>query len=200
VPQAPPALPTPAATTPTAPPDADVLQDRRAWDGPLVIELSYPALDGALARTLDAIVSALTQFPLLNAAVSPDGLTVFDHIDLAVTLPDQRTVCIRRAELLDAGALAHHLREGEQSTGKRATTAITVVGTPGILFAEPVPRPPLVTSLSIGCPAKAVVVDEGSDGLAIRVRGSLTLTWNAAAADAAYARAFLDRVAESTRA
>jgi pyruvate/2-oxoglutarate dehydrogenase complex dihydrolipoamide acyltransferase (E2) component len=177
-------------------PTPDVLQDRRAWDGPLVIELTYPALDGALPKALEAIVSALAEFPLLNAAVSPDGLTMFDHIDLAVTLPDQRTVCIRRAELLDAGALAERLTQDGNGKG---TIAITVVGTPGILFAEPLPHPPLVTSLSIGRPAKAVVVDEQSDGLTIRVRGSLTLTWNAVAADAAYARAFLDRVAELSR-
>jgi pyruvate/2-oxoglutarate dehydrogenase complex dihydrolipoamide acyltransferase (E2) component len=177
-------------------PTPEVLQDRRAWDGPLVIELTYPALDGALPKALEAIVSALAEFPLLNAAVSPDGLTMFDHIDLAVTLPDQRTVCIRRAELLDAGALAERLTQDGNGKG---TIAIMVVGTPGILFAEPLPHPPLVTSLSIGRPAKAVVVDEQSDGLTIRVRGSLTLTWNAVAADAAYARAFLDRVAELSR-
>jgi pyruvate/2-oxoglutarate dehydrogenase complex dihydrolipoamide acyltransferase (E2) component len=141
--------------------------------------VSYVSVDGAIPALLQAVTVALREYPLLNAAVSTTGLTVFNHVDPAVTISAPASPT-------------------SGTTPKTGTIAITLVGTPGIVLSQPLPQPPLVASMSVCQPAKAVIVDQESGGMAIRARGTIALTWNAVAADSAYAIAFLNRVAQLT--
>jgi pyruvate/2-oxoglutarate dehydrogenase complex dihydrolipoamide acyltransferase (E2) component len=144
-----------------------------------VVEVSYASVDSAIPALLQAVTTALREYPLLNAAVGANGLTVFSHVDPAVTISAPTSA-------------------STQPSPKTGTIAITLVGTPGIVLSQPLPQPPLVASMSVCQPAKAVIVDQETGGMAIRARGTIALTWNAAAADSAYAIAFLNRVAQLT--
>jgi pyruvate dehydrogenase E2 component (dihydrolipoamide acetyltransferase) len=161
-----------------------------------------------------ALVDALAEFPQVNASMGDEveqivvhgsinlGIAVdLDHEGLIVPvvhdIQDQRLRAIARnmAELADR-ARAHGLTADDITGG---TVTITNVGSTGSTFLLPVINQPQVMILSTdGVARKPVVVTDGdgSESIAIRSVGNLTLGWDHRAFDGAYAAQFLARVRE----
>ena len=133
----------------------------------------------------------------INLGIAVD----LDHEGLIVPvvhdIQDQRLRAIARnmAELADR-ARAHGLTADDITGG---TVTITNVGSTGSTFLLPVINQPQVMILSTdGVARKPVVVTDGdgSESIAIRSVGNLTLGWDHRAFDGAYAAQFLARVRE----
>jgi 2-oxoglutarate dehydrogenase E2 component (dihydrolipoamide succinyltransferase) len=157
-----------------------------------------------------ALVEALGEFPYLNASVVEGGLTLHEHIDLAIAvdlnfdgllaplirqIEDKRLGAIAR-EIADLATRARSskLRPDELSGG---TFTVSNSGPFGTFMVAPVINQPQVAILSTdGVSRKPVVVTDefGGESIAIHSMGMLVLSWDHRAFDGAYAAAFLRKL------
>lgn len=159
-----------------------------------------------------AVIDALADFPHVNATVADGELVVYDYVNLAIAVDldfeglvapvirdaqDMRLAAIARS----VHQLARRARERKLSvddiTG--GTFTITNAGSYGTHMIIPIIDQPQVAILSTdGVRRKPVVVtaDDGTEAVAIRSVGILTMSWDHRAFDGAYSAAFLARVRE----
>jgi 2-oxoglutarate dehydrogenase E2 component (dihydrolipoamide succinyltransferase) len=162
----------------------------------------------ALAFVARAVVDALHQFPLMNAAF--DGHALVPHravnLGVAVDLNYEGLVVpvIRDADGLRLRALATSIRDvAAKARAKRlmpddfagGTFTITNPGASGTWISFPIINQPQVGILSTDGVSKQVLADDAGR-LVIAPVGHLCLTFDHRALDGAYAGAFLDRVVE----
>lgn len=160
-----------------------------------------------------AVVDALREFPLLNAHVADDALTVRARVDLgfAVDLAHQGLVVpvVRGAETLDLRGIARAVHDLATRARARALTpddvapatfTITNPGAAGTWMSFPVLHRPAVAILSTDGVAKRVVADTdvatGRDRMVVAPCGYLCCAFDHRAVDGAYVGAFLARLCE----
>jgi pyruvate dehydrogenase E2 component (dihydrolipoamide acetyltransferase) len=183
---------------------------RRAWREP------FRAAEGFSLTYLPfvarAVVDALSEFPLFNATVGEDSMTVKSRVGMgiAVDLDNQGLVVpvVHNADTLRLRAVARAIDDvARRARSKRLTPDDTAGGTftltnPGGYGTEisvPIINRPQVGILSTdGVRKRVVVANGGPDGdrLAIRPTGFLCLSFDHRAVDGAYAGAFVGRVRE----
>jgi 2-oxoglutarate dehydrogenase E2 component (dihydrolipoamide succinyltransferase) len=164
-----------------------------------------------------AALSALREFPHLNASVGDDELVVHHDLNLgiAVDLDGEGLVVpvIKQADRFGLSEMARTVRDlATRARTKKlgpddmsgGTFTITNPGPFGTLLTGAVINQPQVAILSTdGVTRKPVVVTdaEGAESIAIHSVGLLALTFDHRAIDGAYAARFLQRMAEilSTR-
>ncbi len=162
----------------------------------------------ALPFVARAVVDALHEYPLLNAAV--DGETLVVHravnIGIAVDLDYEGLVVpvVRDADGMRLRSLAAAFRDlAARARAKQlgpddlagGTFTITNPGAAGTWISFPILNSPQVGILATDGVAKTVVADE-HDGLRIAPVANLCLTFDHRALDGAYAGAFLGRLRE----
>jgi len=159
-----------------------------------------------------AVITALREFPHLNASVEENKLIVHHDINLgiAVDLDSDGLVVpvIREGESADFCTMARRIRELALAARNKKLTiddmadgtfTITNPGPFGTLLTGAVINQPQVAILSTdGVVRKPIVVQwpSGEESIAIHSVGLLALTFNHRAIDEAYAARFLSRVAE----
>jgi 2-oxoglutarate dehydrogenase E2 component (dihydrolipoamide succinyltransferase) len=159
-----------------------------------------------------ALVDALADFPLVNASMGDDATQLVVHgsvnLGIAVDLDHEGLIVpvIRNAQDQRLAAIARNVADLADRARSRRLTAdditggtvtVTNVGSTGNAFLLPVINQPQVMILSTdGVHRRPVVVtdDSGSESIAIRSVGNLTLGWDHRAFDGAYAAQFLARV------
>ena len=176
----------------------------------------YGAIDGAravarltaLPFVARAVVDALREFPLMNATVAEDGLSVVTHravhLGIAVDLDFHGLVVpvVHGADGLRLRALAAAIREVAGRARARklvpddlggGTFTITNPGASGTWISFPVINRPQVGILATDGVSKQVVAGDDSR-LGIASVGRLCCAFDHRALDGAYAGAFLRRV------
>lgn len=159
-----------------------------------------------------ALVDALADFPLVNASMGDDATQLVVHgsvnLGIAVDLDHEGLIVpvIRNAQDQRLAAIARNVADLADRARSRRLTAdditggtvtVTNVGSTGNAFLLPVINQPQVMILSTdGVRRRPVVVtdDSGSESIAIRSVGNLTLGWDHRAFDGAYAAQFLARI------
>lgn len=187
---------------------AQVDRSRRAltasWRARYGTSLTY------LPYVLRATALALLDFPHLNAQYREDGLLVSEdvHLGIAVDLGAGGLVVpvIRDAQARSVADLAIALQglAGAARSGTLApdamagaTFVVTNNGSAGSVLTMPIINQPNVGILSFDAvTAQPAVVDlpDGGQGIGIRPRGALALSWDHRAIDGAYAGGFLSRI------
>jgi pyruvate dehydrogenase E2 component (dihydrolipoamide acetyltransferase) len=168
--------------------------------------LTYFAFNAA------AVLSALRDFPHLNASVGDDALIVHHDLNLAIAvdLDEEGLVApvLHRADQLDLRSLARSLRDlATRARSKQlkvddfagGTFTVSNPGPFGTLLTGAVINQPQVAILSTDAVTRRPVVVTDASGvetLAIHSVGLLALTFDHRAVDGAYAARFLARVAE----
>ncbi len=165
-----------------------------------------------LAFNAAALLSALRDFPHLNASVGDDALIIHRDLNLAIAvdLDEEGLVApvLHRADRLDLPSLARSLRD--LSTRARAkqltvddfaggTFTVSNPGPFGTLMTGAIINQPQVAILSTDAVTRRPVVvvdDSGAETIAIHSVGLIALTFDHRAVDGAYAARFLARVAE----
>jgi 2-oxoglutarate dehydrogenase E2 component (dihydrolipoamide succinyltransferase) len=153
-----------------------------------------------------AAISALREFPLLNATLEDDRLTVHDevHLGIAVSLGDDGLIVpvIRNAHELSHEGLASRIADvAERARSRRlspdevggGTFTITNPGRYGALLATPIINQPQVAILDLEAVVRRPVV-VGGDSIAIRPMTYLCMSWDHRALDGALAARFLSGV------
>lgn len=176
--------------------------ERVAWGEREGFSLTYLPF---IAR---ALVDALREFPLMNAAVDGESLVVRREVNLgiAVDLDYQGLVVpvIRGADGLRLRALARAVYDlATRARSKRLTPddlaggtfTITNPGASGTWLSFPIINQPQVGILATDGVSKQVVVDDEGK-LTIAPVGRLCLTFDHRALDGSYAGAFVARVKE----
>ncbi|GIU83787.1 MAG: dihydrolipoamide acetyltransferase component of pyruvate dehydrogenase complex [Acidimicrobiales bacterium] len=159
-----------------------------------------------------AVIDALADFPHVNATVAEGELVVYDYVNLAVAvdLDFEGLVApvIRDAQDMRLAAIARSIHDLARRARERklsvdditgGTFTITNAGSYGTHMIIPIIDQPQVAILSTdGVGRKPVVVtaDDGTEAVAIRSVGLLTMSWDHRAFDGAYSAAFLARVRE----
>jgi 2-oxoglutarate dehydrogenase E2 component (dihydrolipoamide succinyltransferase) len=159
-----------------------------------------------------ACMSALRDFPHLNASVGDDELIVHHRLNLgvAVDLDAEGLVVpvVKRADALNVREMARTIRDLATRARSKAlgvddmsagTFTITNPGPYGTLMTGAIINQPQVAILSTdGVSRKPVVVNgpDGSEAIAIHSVGLLALTFDHRAVDGAYAARFLARLAQ----
>jgi 2-oxoglutarate dehydrogenase E2 component (dihydrolipoamide succinyltransferase) len=159
-----------------------------------------------------AVVTALADFPRINASVGDGELIVHGDVNLAVAvdldfegllapvvrgIDDMSLTEVARAIVDLAGRARSKKLVPDDLAG--GTFTITNPGQYGTMFQFPIINQPQVAILSTdGISRKpVVVVDEGgAESMAIHSVGVLALAWDHRAFDGAYAAAFLAKVRE----
>ena len=162
----------------------------------------------ALPFVARAVVDALREFPLLNAAVDGEALIVHRsvNIGIAVDLDHQGLVVpvVRGADRMGLRGLAAAFRDlAARARAKQlgpddlagGTFTITNPGAAGTWISFPILNAPQVGILATDGVAKMVVADE-REGMRIAPVANLCLTFDHRAVDGAYAGAFLRRLRE----
>lgn len=164
-----------------------------------------------LAFNAVATLSALRDFPHLNASVGDDELIVHHDLNLgfAVDLDGEGLVVpvIRDADGYDLRAMARKIHQlAVDARNKKLSVDDTLHGT--FTISNPGPYATLLTGAIINQPQvailstdgvtrKPVVIDaDGVEAIAIHSIGNLALTFDHRAVDGAYAARFLARIAE----
>jgi 2-oxoglutarate dehydrogenase E2 component (dihydrolipoamide succinyltransferase) len=175
-----------------------------AWKARFGSSLTY------LPYVLRATALGLMECPHLNAQYREDGLVVSEdvHLGIAVDLGAGGLVVpvIRDAQSRSVAELAVALqslagaaRSGTLSPDSMAgaTFAVTNNGSAGSVLTMPIINQPNVGILSfdavVSQPA-VVTLPDGGQGIGIRPRGALSLSWDHRAIDGAYAARFLSHV------
>jgi 2-oxoglutarate dehydrogenase E2 component (dihydrolipoamide succinyltransferase) len=175
-----------------------------AWKARFGSSLTY------LPYVLRAAALGLMECPHLNAQYREDGLVVSEdvHLGIAVDLGAGGLVVpvIRDAQSRSVAELAVALqtlagaaRSGTLSPDSMAgaTFAVTNNGSAGSVLTMPIINQPNVGILSfdavVSQPA-VVTLPDGGQGIGIRPRGALALSWDHRAIDGAYAARFLSHV------
>jgi pyruvate/2-oxoglutarate dehydrogenase complex dihydrolipoamide acyltransferase (E2) component len=153
-----------------------------------------------------AVIAALREFPMLNATLEGDRLTVHEEVNLgiAVSLGEEGLIVpvvhdahelsheglAARIKDLAARARSKELRPQEVQGG---TFTITNPGAFGALLATPIINQPQVAILDLEAVVKRPVV-VGGDSIAIRPMTYLCMSWDHRALDGALAAQFLTSV------
>ena len=181
-----------------------------------VVEADMSAVESARGRlsplpfVARAVVAALREYPVLNATLEDDRITVHRdvHLGVAVSLGEDGLIVpvVRDAHELSHEGLAKRIADlAERARSKRllpeevagATFTITNPGRFGALLATPIINQPQVAILDLEAVTKrpVVVTDEhGRDSIAIRPMAYLCLSWDHRALDGALAAQFLAAV------
>jgi 2-oxoglutarate dehydrogenase E2 component (dihydrolipoamide succinyltransferase) len=163
-------------------------------------KLSYLPL---VARS---VIEALREYPLMNATLQGDRITVHEEVNLgiAVSLGEKGLIVpvVHDAHLLSHEGLASKIkdlaaraRSGELGPDEvqGGTFTITNPGRYGALLATPIINQPQVAILDLEAVVKRPVVVAG-DSIAIRPMTYLCMSWDHRALDGAYAAQFLSEV------
>ncbi|HEX4760499.1 MAG TPA: dihydrolipoamide acetyltransferase family protein [Thermoleophilaceae bacterium] len=153
-----------------------------------------------------ATIAALRDYPMLNATLEGDRLTVHEEVNLgiAVSLGEEGLIVpvVRNAHELSHEGLAARIKElAERARSKRLTPdevsggtfTITNPGAFGALLATPIINQPQVAILDLEAVTKRPVVVNG-DSIAIRPMTYLCMSWDHRALDGALAAQFLSAV------
>jgi 2-oxoglutarate dehydrogenase E2 component (dihydrolipoamide succinyltransferase) len=159
-----------------------------------------------LAFIVKACAENLRKHPIVNAAVSGDS-TIYRgevNIGIAVALDWGLIVpVIKRADELSLGGIARAINDlGERARTKkllpddiqRGTFTITNPGGFGPFAGIPIINQPQVAILGVGAiekRPKVVTADDGTDSIAIRTMGMLTMSYDHRVVDGADADKFL---------
>jgi len=157
-----------------------------------------------------AVIDAIEQFPHVNSSVGDDALVVHRYVDLGIAVdldfhgllvPVIRNAHDKRLRALarEVGQLAAKARTKRLSPDELVggTFTLTNAGPFGTYLTIPVINQPQTAILSTDGVKKkpvAVVLPDGSDGIAIHPVGLLALTFDHRAYDGAYAAAFVAKV------
>jgi 2-oxoglutarate dehydrogenase E2 component (dihydrolipoamide succinyltransferase) len=163
-------------------------------------KLSYLPL---VARS---VIEALREYPLMNATLQGDRITIHDevHLGIAVSLGEKGLIVpvVRDAHLLSHEGLATKIKdlaararsnELQPDEVRGGTFTITNPGRYGALLATPIINQPQVAILDLEAVVKRPVV-VGGDSIAIRPMTYLCMSWDHRALDGAYAAQFLSEV------
>ena len=177
-----------------------IAREREAFEARVGAALTYTVL---VAR---AAVSALREFPSLNASVVGDALALKPRVDLgvAVALPQSDELIVPVVQGADElsleglaraiGDVARRAREGRLTPDDVQAGSFTLTN-PGIfggVTGTPILNQPQVAILGLGAIAKrAVVID---DAIAIRPVMTASLTFDHRAADGMVAFRYLERL------
>jgi pyruvate/2-oxoglutarate dehydrogenase complex dihydrolipoamide acyltransferase (E2) component len=153
-----------------------------------------------------SVIEALREYPLMNATLEGDRITVHDQVNLgiAVSLGEKGLIVpvVHDAHLLSEEGLAAKVKElaararsGELTPDevRGGTFTITNPGRYGALLATPIINQPQVAILDLEAVVKRPVV-VGGDSIAIRPMTYLCMSWDHRALDGAYAAQFLSEV------
>jgi pyruvate/2-oxoglutarate dehydrogenase complex dihydrolipoamide acyltransferase (E2) component len=153
-----------------------------------------------------SVIEALREYPLMNATLEGDRITVHDevHLGIAVSLGEKGLIVpvVRDAHLLSHEGLAAKIkdlaaraRDGQLAPDevRGGTFTITNPGRYGALLATPIINQPQVAILDLEAVVKRPVV-VGGDSIAIRPMTYLCMSWDHRALDGAYAAQFLSAV------
>jgi pyruvate/2-oxoglutarate dehydrogenase complex dihydrolipoamide acyltransferase (E2) component len=166
-------------------------------------KLSYLPL---VARS---VIDALRKYPLMNATLEGDRLTVHDevHLGIAVSLGEKGLIVpvVHDAHLLSHEGLADRIKDLAARARdnkltpdevRGGTFTITNPGRYGALLATPIINQPQVAILDLEAVVKRPVVVEaaGGDSIAIRPMTYLCMSWDHRALDGVYAAQFLSEV------
>ncbi len=159
-----------------------------------------------------AVVDALQEWPYLNSSVGDDELIVHREVNLGIAVDlDYEGLLVpvvHRAEEKRLVGVAREIASlASRARGKRltmddisgGTITLTNAGGFGTLITVPVINQPQVAILSTDGVKKrpvAVLLPDGSDGIAVHPMGNLVMSWDHRAVDGAYAAAFMARVRE----
>jgi 2-oxoglutarate dehydrogenase E2 component (dihydrolipoamide succinyltransferase) len=166
-------------------------------------KLSYLPL---VARS---VIDALRKYPLMNATLEGERLTVHDevHLGIAVSLGEKGLIVpvVHDAHLLSHEGLAERIKDLASRARENTLTpdevrggtfTITNPGRYGALLATPIINQPQVAILDLEAVVKrpVVVSGAGGDSIAIRPMTYLCMSWDHRALDGAYAAQFLTEV------
>jgi pyruvate/2-oxoglutarate dehydrogenase complex dihydrolipoamide acyltransferase (E2) component len=153
-----------------------------------------------------ATIAALREFPMLNATLEGDRLTVHEEVNLgiAVSLGEEGLIVpvVKNAHELSHEGLATRIKDlAERARSKNLTPdevsggtfTITNPGAFGALLATPIINQPQVAILDLEAVTKRPVV-VGGDSIAIRPMTYLCMSWDHRALDGALAARFLSAV------
>ena len=153
-----------------------------------------------------AVIAALREFPMLNATLEGDRLTVHVEVNLgiAVSLGEEGLIVpvVKNAHELSHEGLATRIKDlAQRARSKRLTPdevsggtfTITNPGAFGALLATPIINQPQVAILDLEAVTKRAVVVNG-DSIAIRPMTYLCMSWDHRALDGAVAAQFLSAV------
>ena len=159
---------------------------------------------------LRAVADAMREFPLMNASLDGDSVTMHSEVNVAIAVdlnfdgllaPVVKNVEGKRLRQLsrDVVDIATRARSKKVTPDDLSggTFTITNPGQYGTLLQFPIINQPQVAILSTdGVHRKPVVVTDkyGSESIAIHSVGVLALAWDHRAFDGAYAAAFLARM------
>jgi 2-oxoglutarate dehydrogenase E2 component (dihydrolipoamide succinyltransferase) len=177
-----------------------------------VVEADMSAIEAARGRlsylpfVARATIAALREYPMLNATLEGDRLTVHDEVNLgiAVSLGEEGLIVpvVKNAHELSHEGLATRIKDlAERARSKRLTPdevsggtfTITNPGAFGALLATPIINQPQVAILDLEAVTKRPVV-VGGDSIAIRPMTYLCMSWDHRALDGALAAQFLSAV------
>lgn len=165
-----------------------------------------------LPFVLRAVADAMRDFPLMNASLDGDAVTMHEDVNVAIAVdlnfdgllaPVVKNVEGKRLRQLsrDVVDIATRARTKKVTPDDLSggTFTITNPGQYGTLMQFPIINQPQVAILSTdGVHRKPVVVtdEHGSENIAIHSVGVLALAWDHRAFDGAYAAAFLAKLRE----
>jgi 2-oxoglutarate dehydrogenase E2 component (dihydrolipoamide succinyltransferase) len=153
-----------------------------------------------------ATIAALREYPMLNATLEGDRLTVHEEVNLgiAVSLGEDGLIVpvVKNAHELSHEGLATRIKDlAARARAKKLTPdevsggtfTITNPGAFGALLATPIINQPQVAILDLEAVTKRPVVVNG-DSIAIRPMTYLCMSWDHRALDGALAAQFLSAV------
>jgi pyruvate/2-oxoglutarate dehydrogenase complex dihydrolipoamide acyltransferase (E2) component len=177
-----------------------------------IVEADMSAIEAARGRlsylpfVARATIAALREYPMLNATLEGDKLTMHEEVNLgiAVSLGENGLIVpvVRNAHELSHEGLATKIKDlAERARSKRlapdevsgGTFTITNPGAFGALLATPIINQPQVAILDLEAVVKRPVVVNG-DSIAIRPMTYLCMSWDHRALDGALAAQFLSSV------
>jgi 2-oxoglutarate dehydrogenase E2 component (dihydrolipoamide succinyltransferase) len=177
---------------------------KAAWKSEEGFSLTY------LPFVLRAVADAMREFPLMNASLDGDSVTMHSEVNVAIAVdlnfdgllaPVVKNVEGKRLRQLsrDVVDIATRARTKKVTPDDLSggTFTITNPGQYGTMMQFPIINQPQVAILSTdGVHRKPVVVTDkfGSESIAIHSVGVLALAWDHRAFDGAYAAAFLARM------
>ncbi len=161
-----------------------------------------------LAFVARATVSALEEFPVLNASLEGDEIVHHDDVNLGIAVALDAGLIVpvvSRAQTLSVQGLAESIADlADRARSKRldpddvhgGTFTITNPGQFGAVLATPIINQPQVAILDLEAIVKRPVVVEGPDGdsIAIRPMTYLCMSWDHRVLDGADAARFLSSV------
>jgi 2-oxoglutarate dehydrogenase E2 component (dihydrolipoamide succinyltransferase) len=177
-----------------------------------VVEADMSRIEAARGRlsylplVARAVIAALREYPMLNATLEGDRLTVHEEVNLgiAVSLGEEGLIVpvVKNAHELSHEGLGARIKDlAERARSKRLTPdevsggtfTITNPGAFGALLATPIINQPQVAILDLEAVTKRPVVVNG-DSIAIRPMTYLCMSWDHRALDGALAAQFLSAV------